>query len=67
MAKITMLSCPRFEPYTKRPDGATATSAAVLSPVNVAGSVESRCSGFRAPVTGSKRYVVIVESSSLIT
>src|SRR5450432_4622675 len=29
-AKIAMLSCPRFEAYTKRPEGATCTSEPVL-------------------------------------
>lgn len=40
-----MLSCPRFDPKTNFPDGATKISAPVLSPVKVLGNVETTCSG----------------------
>jgi hypothetical protein len=41
IAKRTMLSCPRFEPYTNFPEGATTTSAQVFeSPFSPSGKVD---------------------------
>ena len=53
--KITMLSWPRFDAYTNRPDGATAISDVVLSPVKAGGSVVITWSGTSPPPSGSKR------------
>jgi hypothetical protein len=53
--KIAMLSWPRFEPYTKRPEGAIAISDVVLLPVKSGGSVVMTWSGLRPPRSASKR------------
>ena len=52
-AKVAMLSWPRFDRNTKRPEGAIAIPAAVLSPVNDAGVAGNSCSGVRTPFSGS--------------
>src|SRR5712691_4070076 len=54
MAKIAMLSCPRFDPYTNRPDGATAISDVVLLPGKLGGSVVMTWSGCSSPDDESK-------------
>jgi len=50
-----MLSWPRLEPYTKRPEGAIAISDVVLLPVKSVGSVVMTCRGLRPPRSASKR------------
>jgi hypothetical protein len=64
--KTPTLSWPRFETYTKRPDGATSIAAPVLSPVKVAG-IDGRIWIGSSPPAPAKRNAATVESSSLMT
>ena len=52
-AKMARLSCPRLEPYRKRPVGCTMISAQLLVPLKSAGRVESVCMIWSAPRSGS--------------
>src|SRR6187402_2892266 len=61
-----MLSCPRFDPYTNRPDGCTAISAVVFAPVNDAGNVVLVAPTVNTPRSGCQPNAVIVDDSSLI-
>ncbi len=55
-----MLSSPRFDPKSHRPDGCTCTSAAVLVPVKVAGIVETVWTIDSVPCAGSSDSALMV-------
>jgi hypothetical protein len=61
-----MLSWPRFEPYTKRPEAATWMSAVELSPENSSGKEEIVSISCSAPASESNRHAVTEESNSLM-
>ena len=62
-----MLSWPRLDPYTKRPDGCTTTSAVEFATVVPGGSVEMDCRCTSVATAGFQAKTPMLFVSSLMT
>src|SRR5208337_3705210 len=67
IANTAIESSPRLEAYRNFPEGCTATSAPVLSPLKSGGRVETGWSTSKAPLAGSYENSVTVDCNSSIT